>query len=106
MRAAGRARNGGSGSLRYPVAASREGVSEPIFPSLTRIDQLESRMSSSFVVRPFAILATASTIIFASVAAAQSPALSPAARPVQPSAGALVIVGGGGSTPAIWDRFM
>ena len=32
--------------------------------------------------------------------------LSPAARPVEPGAGALVIVGGGGSTPAIWDRFM
>jgi cyanophycinase len=35
-----------------------------------------------------------------------TPAISPVARPVQPTAGALVIVGGGGSTPAIWDRFM
>ena len=32
--------------------------------------------------------------------------LSSAARPVGPGPGALVIVGGGGSTPAIWDRFM
>ena len=63
-------------------------------------------MPSSYAVRPFVIFAAASTIVFASAASAQSPALSPAARPVQPSAGALVIVGGNGSTPAIWDRFM
>jgi len=57
--------------------------------------------------RPRAVLLVALAIAApASTALAQPAALSPAARPVAPSTGALVIVGGGGSTPAIWDRFM
>jgi cyanophycinase len=63
-------------------------------------------MPSSFVARRFAFLATAWTLALPAIASAQPAALSPAARPVQPSAGALVIIGGNGSTPAIWDRFM
>jgi cyanophycinase len=56
--------------------------------------------------RPFFSFVAVWTIALSASANAQPAALSPAARPVQPSAGALVIVGGGGSTPAIWDRFM
>ncbi len=65
-------------------------------------------------LRPFVTLAT--TWLVTLSACATTPAsdssstanvtLSPAARPVEAGAGALVIVGGGGSTPAIWDRFM
>ena len=56
--------------------------------------------------RPIITLATAAVLACAAPAAAQTPAISPAARPVEAGPGALVIVGGGGSTPAIWDRFM
>ena len=66
-------------------------------------------------VRPLAMLATAWVLAIPGCATRPVPAvpsseaalaLSPAARPVEPGSGALVIVGGGGSTPAIWDRFM
>ena len=66
-------------------------------------------------LRPFAALAAAGILLVPACAVRPVPevssseaalALSPAARPVEPAAGALVIVGGGGSTPAIWDRFM
>ena len=66
-------------------------------------------------VRPITTLATAWLLTLAACAtapgadvgtSAAAPALSRAARPVEPGPGALVIVGGGGSTPAIWDRFM
>ncbi len=57
-------------------------------------------------LRPLLPFVAVWTIALSASALAQPTALSPAARPVQPTAGALVIVGGGGSTPAIWDRFM
>ena len=67
-------------------------------------------------VRPLVILATTALLALPACATAPSAdrtgssdaalGLSSAARPVVPGAGALVIVGGGGSTPAIWDRFM
>ena len=46
------------------------------------------------------------SIALPAIVSAQSAPLSSAARPVEPGSGALVIVGGGGATPAIWDRFM
>jgi len=60
----------------------------------------------SLPVRSIVSLVAVCTLALSTSAAGQTPALSPAARPVQATTGALVIVGGGGSTPAIWDRFM
>ena len=59
-------------------------------------------------VRPIIAFAATATIAIAApaMATAQTPAISPSARPIEAGPGALVIVGGGGSTPAIWDRFM